>query len=526
LGVGLIGWLAITLYVRDLTNPDNIVAKIEASLNCRAEIKEASLNIFESPVRMQVTGLALGERDEFAKPDVKLADRPKLNAAVSVDTIFVELEAMPLLSKKLIVNDFAIERPNVKVRVYEDGNTSLDELFRPPPGAVVATGGEAAPVAPASDERPPRFTADQLPVAAMAKEVSLEDGTIYATIDKTKYTMLLDRAIIRLIDIDIDPNALEEHNSSTVEISLNVSVDSLRHNQRFVELAIDGIGAVQPFDPISREFAPSLSASVTVERSSYIEAMPMLDEIEDWIEKLESYGVGLDGVRLRGDFSEDTTLSFNANRDQISMTDDFLVPIDENFLIIKSDSWVKPGENDHDFKVSFVASERLTKKAEDEAEKYLAEKVGAAEARIAKELLFSKIKKDGFLVLNFQSQGDFGSPKVVALDQSGAPLATLLDTSPDEAADQIKEKFNTLLDSLIDEVEGDDEGSSEEGEMQEQPQPEAADPPEAPAESAPTTEPEAMPEPAPAETEEAPAPETEPAAEEAEPTPEPAPAEN
>lgn len=444
----LVGWLALTMYVRDLTNPDNIVAKIEASLNCRAEIKEASLNLFETPMRMQLTGLALGERDAFVEDGVKMGKRTdELNAAVSIDTIFVELDAFPLLNKKLVVNNFVVERPSIKLRVYEDGNTSLDEIFRPPVGVVSTPGKE--PGAEGESKAPKTFTADQLPVAAMADRVAVEDATIYATIDKTKYTVQLDRAIVQFINIDVDPAQLETHNSANLEFGVNISVDSLRHNQRFLELALDGSGSIQPFDPVTREFSPSLTASVTVLRDSFIEAMPMLDEIEDLIERLEEYGASLEGVRLRGDFSEDTTLSFNANRELITVTNDFLIPIDENFLIIEEGSRVLPGQNDHDFKVTFVASERLTDKAETEIEKFFVDRMGESAGETFKDMIMKQLKEEQFLVLRFRSKGDLGAPEVSAETPFGTDITAVLNDSPDEAAKEMKEKFENLLDSLI-----------------------------------------------------------------------------
>ncbi len=470
LGLVLVSWVALTVYVRELTDPDSLVAKIEASLNCRAEIKEASLNLWEKPVRMQVSGVGLGERDEFASPDIPLAERPELKAAVTIDTIFIEMDAMPLLNKQLVINNFVIERPSVKLRVYENGDTSLDELFRPPadPDQEASGSGGSGSGKP---QRPKTFTADQLPVAALAERVAIEDATIYATIDKTKYTVQLDRAIVELINIDVDPNALEKRNAANLEFGINVSVDSLRHNQRFVELALDGNGSIQPFDPVTREFMPSLSASVTVLRDSYIVAMPMLDEIEEWIDKLDDFGASLEGVRLRGDFSEDTTLSFSASRDNITVTDDFMVPIDENFLIVENGSWVDPGQNDHQFKVSFIASERLTQKAEANADKYLKQLLGETEGVIVKKMIIDGLKEGPFLVLRFQSQGDFGQPEVSAKTPFGKDLGTLLDGSPDAAAQRMKDQLDGLLKSLLDKT-----GESSDPEDKEEP--ESAEPTE------------------------------------------------
>ena len=59
-----------------------------------------------------------------------------------------------------------------------------------------------------------------------------------------------------------------------------------------------------------------------------------------------------------------------------------------------------PGKNDHEFFVTFIASERLTRKVESEVEKYLKDKVGALFAEAAKKALFNIVTQKGI----------FGSP--------------------------------------------------------------------------------------------------------------------
>ncbi len=446
----LAAWLTVTLSVGRFADSDYLVRQIESSFNCRAQIGEVKLNAYTDPARMELTGLAFAPRDKTVEQGILPSKREPIAGAVSIDSVVLELARMPLLQRKLVVTNLEIERPTAELRIFEDGTNSLDQLLQPAPKAggkqPAPAAAEAAPGQPAKGPR--QFLASDIPISAIAERMAIDDLTVQATVEKSKTTVQLHRGVVIFRDIDLDPASLAEHNSAKVEFSAWLGVDSFEHNLRYLDLSLTGNGDVQPFNVETAQLDPSLSASVTVKQDSWIDAVGFLDEMEKLMKQLESFGVDMEGVRLRGDFSEDTTASFNAGRQQLKMTDDFMVPIDENYVVLEQGSWVNAGKNDHEFFVTFVGSEKLTKKVESEITKYLEENFGELASIPARETLINTIKKKDFLVLRFKSSGDVGSPDVTAITPFGN-IADILDKPKTDTMQTIEDTAKSLLDSLL-----------------------------------------------------------------------------
>tara|TARA_R110002096_G_scaffold147671_23_gene307846 strand:- start:1642 stop:3036 length:1395 start_codon:yes stop_codon:yes gene_type:complete len=443
-------WLTVSLSVGRFADSDYLVRQIESTFNCRAQIGDVKLNAYSAPARMEIVGLAFGPRDETVEKGILPSQRQPFAGSISIDYVMLELDRMPLFQRKLVVTNLQVERPTAELRIFDDGTNSLDDLLKPAPKRSNKT---AAPTdegtkAPKSSEDDRQFLATDIPISAIAERMAIEDLTVQATVEKSNTTVQLHRGVVVFRDIDLDPNSLTEHNSAKMEFSAWLGIDSFEHNLRYLDLSLEGNGDIQPFNVDSAQLDPSLSASVTVKRDSWIDALPLLDEMEDLIKQLENYGVDMEGVRLRGDFSEDTTASFNANRQELRMTTDFMVPIDENFVVLEQGSWVNAGKNDHQFFVTFLGSEKLTRKIETEVTKFLEKNVGELAAIPAREALMSTVKKRDFLVLRFKSTGDVGDPDVTAITPFG-DIADLLKNPKSDTMKSLEDTAKSLLDSLL-----------------------------------------------------------------------------
>lgn len=435
------------LFINGVARPANLVRQIESSFNCRAHINEAKLSLFQSPARLEIRGLSLAPRDDFANKQTPLDQRTPIQATTTVDYILLELKTAPLLQRKLVVTKLTIERPKIEMTVFEDGHTTFDEMIKPAPGA---------PVPPPAAEREPAsqsegghvaVTVDQLPIQAIEGRVAIEDATINARIERSKTTVQIHKGILIFSDVDVNPANLAGHNSANIDLSAWIGVDSFEKNTRYMDLWLDGTGGVQPFDLKTGELDPSLSATVTVRKDSWIDAFPVLDDMEQLLKQLKQYGVDLEGVRLRGEFSEDTTASFNATRKSVKMSSDFMIPIDENFIVIENGSWVNTARNEHEFALTFIGSERLTRKVESEMTKYLGQQLGEAEAGLIKTAVLSFVKQSDFLVLRFGSKGDLSKPTVAFLTPVG-DIGNLMKKS-DETVNALKGKAQELLKNLF-----------------------------------------------------------------------------
>lgn len=444
----LVGVVLGFFALQRLANADNLVRQLEDQFNLRAEVTESHVSL-GFPTRLEISGLTLAPRDESVDQGIAPSDRPPMQSVASFDFIAIDLRTFPLLARKFVIENISIERPSIEMEVFADGTTTFDELIKP---------------APASKSRPPSGTkkeekadgegalgvvkAGELPLPTILGTLSVEDANIVTKVAKSNTTVQISRCIVHLTDVDIDPKALMDHNSANLEMSAWIGVDSVEKNTRYLDLSMDGSGAIQPFNMETGELDPSLSAQVTVRKDSWIDTLPLLDDMEELIKQLENFGVNLDSVRLRGDFSEDTTASFNAGRRFLKMTSDFMIPVDENFIVLQEGSWLNAGKNDHEFFVTFIASERLTRRAETEVEKFLAAQVGnSIPVGPIKTALFRSVKQDDFLVLRFSSKGDLGNPEVAALTPFG-DVSSLLKV-PDKTLEDLSQQADKLLKGLF-----------------------------------------------------------------------------
>jgi hypothetical protein len=440
----LVGLVIGYFTLQQLANADNLVRQLEEQFNLRAEVMESHVSL-GFPTRLEISGLTLAPRDESVEKGIPQSERPPLQSVASFDFIALDLRTFPLLAQRFVIENLSIERPSVEMEVFADGTTTFDELIKPAPTS--RTESDKQEKSSGDDEELGVVKASELPLPTILGTLSIEDANILAKVAKSNTTVQVSRCIVHLTDVDIDPNALADHNSANLELSAWIGVDSVEKNTRYLDLSFDGSGAIQPFDPESGELDPSLSAQVTVRKDSWIDTLPLLDDMEELIRQLEDFGVNLESVRLRGDFSEDTSASFNASRKDLKMTSDFMIPVDENFIVLEEGSWVNAGKNDHDFFVTFIASERLTRRAEDEVDKFLRAQMGDGPAGPIKTALFRSVKQGDFLVLRFNSKGDLGDPEVAALTPFG-DVGGLLNL-PDKTVDEITRQADKLLEGLF-----------------------------------------------------------------------------
>jgi hypothetical protein len=125
-------WIAVAA----LLPHDRVLALVRAqmtrSLRREARLTDVSVSLWP-PVRLRATGFALAEPGGFAR-----------GAAARVGALDLDLDVLPLLSKRFVVRSLTLEKPALHVVLNEDGTTNLDSLFAATPGA----GGAAGPGGP------------------------------------------------------------------------------------------------------------------------------------------------------------------------------------------------------------------------------------------------------------------------------------------------------------------------------------------------------------------------------------------
>lgn len=127
LGVGGYQWLLGRF------DKDAIIAQMEASWSCRAQLDSTQVKILSSPARLELHGLKLAPRDDqSALPASQRQALSPDRVLLSTELAVLEVELKDLVNGKINVKELHIGGVSVKTEVDEDGRSSLQALFKSP----------------------------------------------------------------------------------------------------------------------------------------------------------------------------------------------------------------------------------------------------------------------------------------------------------------------------------------------------------------------------------------------------------
>ncbi len=121
----------------------------------------------------------------------------------------------------------------------------------------------------------------------IADRLAIDGGSIFATVEATGATILVDDIRAAVTDIDVNPNNLESHNRALIDLSMLVGVDSPpEKGERYAEFRFEGNATATVFDPMSGNLEPSLLADLIIHEGSFIDANPTLEAVADLLERV------------------------------------------------------------------------------------------------------------------------------------------------------------------------------------------------------------------------------------------------
>lgn len=273
-GGGLRWWLA-QKFTRE-----SVVAQLESSWNCRADVGSVNLALGSNPARLEISDLKLAASDaENLKPLAQRAPITPEAAAVTCSHAVLEVRLQDLLSRTLNVQKLVLSDVGLQEDVSKEGVSSLGTLFAKPvqvqgrvaletapdstastaapviSSAPLASGAPdaAAPPAPpaplaqepvpapgpagqesagaplptaneaGSPKKPRRqpkvFEAKELGMSVMVAQASLERGQFHRVDHKSLTKTDVSGLDFSISDIDVNPADLASHN--TFKLALN-----------------------------------------------------------------------------------------------------------------------------------------------------------------------------------------------------------------------------------------------------------------------------------------------------------------
>lgn len=407
LAILAVAGLTVKWVLTGYLTPDFLVRQIERQWNCRAHIDDVDVRLL-GKAAVEIKGLALAPRDELAAKKSPLKDRPALDPTTAEfrgDTVLLEIRPMELIRRELNIRQLTVSGLSIVTRINRDGDASFEQLFERVPK-------DAEPdlsLAVTETETASRKS----PFAMVADRVEVKDGRADFTVESSGATIRLENFQIALTDIDIDPGALAAHNRALFQFGGELSVvpPTERGTTEHFRGRISGSGEATPFDLATGRMDPVWATDLTLHQGAQIDTFPVIRRLQELIEGVDTAGVDLKDLQLRGTLLADAHTRIAHAAGKYTFEKPLNLPLPDTTLIVTQGSWFDTGTNRHEFEGKVVASDDLTKKIAGKVDTYLTKKTNGLLEGKGSELVLGPLMEEGRLAIQFTSKGDLANPK-------------------------------------------------------------------------------------------------------------------
>ncbi|HSJ01494.1 MAG TPA: hypothetical protein VK956_03535, partial [Verrucomicrobium sp.] len=274
------------------------------------------------------------------------------------------------------------------------------------------------------------FRASDMKVAVQVNEASLERGSMEILNQKSSSKIQLQNLNLVLKAIDVNPADLAAHNHCGFELAGAITFENLEKKLKLADINLQSKGSLEPFDVKTGEWMPDLNLEVTVAKGGLLGGMLMTDQLRKKDrEKLEEYGLNLDGISLGGVLQEDAFVKVHQIRGKVIMKGDVRFVFPQYEIQLVDGSWVNASQDLHNVKGRLVLNADLTAKKLEEIRKSLADKFGADLTNtLFPTLAGTLLDSEKRLSLPFKSKGSLAKPDV-GFDNIFADVKDLLKDS-------------------------------------------------------------------------------------------------
>ncbi len=372
-------------WLRSYVNKERIVLETEKNINARVQLDEVVFTLFAWPPTLRLNGLKIAPPDQYVGTPVE-ARPPLKQAPVEIAAAYLELDPDGLWRREIYPRILRITGVEVQETLSPAGS-SLEKLFQKPGDPLLAAADgvpQAIPVpGPAGQPLPPGqryYPADGSPpggqptvvqeavepVVEAVPHVEVEQGQSRAarlalqeiSIEQAHFRIAnreadsrfdadLSDFNLRLTNIDIDPERIDQHNRVTVSFSSKVTLDGVAQvggrtqNVRFADFKMRAEGEVNPVNPTSMQYEPAATLTMTVDRGSVLGGhMTIGDAAGKHLEKLEKYGVDLRAIPIGGPLTQDWVASVLFRDQELKFQGDTHMAFPDYEITVKRDSWM------------------------------------------------------------------------------------------------------------------------------------------------------------------------------------------
>lgn len=424
LGLGAIA--VLNMAARKYLSAERLAEMAEDEINSRVHIGAAKLNLYRFPATITLDEVALAPRDaEVEKPHANREAFDLASAPVLVKEVRLAVSLPALWKKRVEIKEFAFDEPRLKVTLFEEGGTSLDELLKAPGGTVVRK-ESAAPPGPMSEKSSEKedevLNTESLNVyahgfLAQVNEVALHNGTADLLIEKTGMVVKVRDLDAKLDELHLDPAALEKTNTARLWLEARVEIDATDEDLRYAEIHFAGPAEARLFDERSGDLAPEIAADFELGPETYLNTRtPVVQKVWDALAKLEVIGVEIGELPAKATFGRSNSLSVHYRDERFTLREPISLWFKDWELALLAGTWLQTEQAEHGAAVEVVAEEELSGK--------LRRQIDGGLERLPKELralAWQEVESHWFsggrLVARLETEGDLARPRVALRNQ-------------------------------------------------------------------------------------------------------------
>lgn len=421
LGLSCIALLALAAlgsswWIMRNLGPEFWVQQIERAMACRAEIADASLNLFSKPARLSLREVRLMPKDAPTSPGQEVP--------IHLPEVVLEVRLEDLLNRRFHVEKLTFLAPVVRESIDAKGRSTLEGLFVQPQISRVAMASDevprAIPVAPAPAE--PSNSTSVMPASAQPEKspnrfsfsiqsAVIQDGSM--TIQNNGSAVSVSDLDFELTGIDLDSQNLAEHNQMVAKLSAVAKVSGwariagARQQATLADVRLSATSQIRPLNPSTGAWQPSSLVKMTLDKGSMIAGhMTMGDAAGKEMRKLQEYGIDLSPVRVGGPLQEAAVVEGTFVNNRFSLTQDarFLFPDYE--VSLRRKSYVNAAADQHEIELRLSCGPELQGRLQQ----------GLERARLGESITRGVMKaladEKGRMAFDIESEGSLSDPQI------------------------------------------------------------------------------------------------------------------
>jgi hypothetical protein len=398
-------------WVNQQTTPAALVRHLEKSLNCRAEIAGAKVNLFAFPATLEVTGLRLLPRD--AENEKPLKDRKppkKVETLLLIPRLTSDVNLPALLSREVRIGQLTLTGVEAATIRKKNGENTLATLIGKPPSPPPDPN---APPAAAREPEPDK------PFAAALTLAKLENAKLSVRNEKKKQLIEISDLNLSLTNLSYatalpgspPPPPAPGTPASVVESSLHLTSTDLKDQRQQMDITIGVRSTLPPLQQAAA--ADGTTVDLTFKAGSYLDRIPTLEKLGVKLGKLkDQIGLDLTSFPVSGRLERDTAVKAKMTGGLLVFEEDTNFNFDTCRIKLKKGSSFNPDDQSHEFQGIFAANEKVSQEAIAGVEAYLQTK-GESLGPIIRGTVLKKLVSDkGLLTIPFTSTEDIGRPEV------------------------------------------------------------------------------------------------------------------